>query len=205
MARRGAELREHIIDTAKWAFLESGFERTSMDAIATRASTSKRSLYAHFPTKEALFMAIVERSQELFEDSLRSPGHYCADDPAEAAALFCARFLQLLDWPPILRTCRLGISEAEHLPEAAVQLHQVFIGTVTDGLTDHLAAAYRLDRAAAADLATRLLGVTVYPAVFRGLFGGTPSDRRGSAPTEATLAEDVDLPAVREAVRALLP
>ncbi|MEU7784849.1 helix-turn-helix domain-containing protein [Amycolatopsis sp. NPDC049159] len=38
MARRGAALREHILDTAKAAFLEDGFERTSMDAIAARAN-----------------------------------------------------------------------------------------------------------------------------------------------------------------------
>lgn len=52
MARRGEALREHILDTAKLAFLEDGFERTSMDAIAARAETSKRPLYAHFPTKD---------------------------------------------------------------------------------------------------------------------------------------------------------
>ena len=67
MARRGQALREHILDTAKLAFLEGGFERTSMDAIAARAETSKRSLYAHFPTKDALFLAVLERIRALTE------------------------------------------------------------------------------------------------------------------------------------------
>jgi hypothetical protein len=32
---------------AKDVFLETGYERASMDAVAARAGTSKRSLYAH--------------------------------------------------------------------------------------------------------------------------------------------------------------
>jgi len=57
MARRGDKLREHILWTAKDVFLEMGFERASMDVVASRAETSKRSLYAHFESKEKLFLA----------------------------------------------------------------------------------------------------------------------------------------------------
>src|SRR5580698_6907535 len=52
MTRRGDTLREHILWTAKEVFLEMGFERASMDVVANRAQTSKRSLYAHFQSKE---------------------------------------------------------------------------------------------------------------------------------------------------------
>jgi AcrR family transcriptional regulator len=44
VARRGDELREHIVWAAKDVFLEMGFERASMDVVAARAATSKRSL-----------------------------------------------------------------------------------------------------------------------------------------------------------------
>src|SRR3954451_21378811 len=97
MARRGQELREHILHTAKLAFLESGFERTSMDAIATRAETSKRSLYAHFPTKDALFLAVVERIRALFDQRMRTPAEY-SEEPLEAIAQYCGRFVQLVRW-----------------------------------------------------------------------------------------------------------
>ncbi|MET0427351.1 MAG: helix-turn-helix domain-containing protein, partial [Microvirga sp.] len=60
MARRGVQLREHILWTAKDVFLELGFERTSMDEVAGRAATSKRTLYAHFESKEKLFLAVIE-------------------------------------------------------------------------------------------------------------------------------------------------
>ena len=59
-ARRGDKLREHILWVAKDVFLEMGFERASMDVVAARAETSKRSLYAHFENKEKLFLAVIE-------------------------------------------------------------------------------------------------------------------------------------------------
>jgi len=60
MARRGDKLREHILWIAKDVFLEMGFERASMDVVAARAETSKRSLYAHFESKEKLFLAVID-------------------------------------------------------------------------------------------------------------------------------------------------
>jgi AcrR family transcriptional regulator len=46
MSKRGLELREHMLYAAKNVFLEVGFERASMDVIAARAKTSKRTLSA---------------------------------------------------------------------------------------------------------------------------------------------------------------
>ena len=56
--RAGAELRRHILFVAKDVFLEAGYERASMDTVAARAGTSKRSLYAHFESKDKLFLAV---------------------------------------------------------------------------------------------------------------------------------------------------
>ena len=98
---------------------------------------------------------------------MRTPDHY-ADDPAEATALFCGRFLQMLGWAPVLQTCRMGITEAERLPEAAAQLHEVFFGTTTARLAAYLSGQYGLDAAEGATLAAQLLGMTVYPTFPRG-------------------------------------
>jgi TetR/AcrR family transcriptional regulator of autoinduction and epiphytic fitness len=198
MARRGETLRQHIIDVAKNAFLETGFERTSMDAIAARAETSKRSLYAHFATKDALFLAVVERSHELFGGRMQTPDHYSAD-PVEATALFCGRFLQMLGWAPILRTCRMGITEAEHLPAAAAKLHEVFFGTTTERLAAYLGDRYGVD---APELAAQVLGTTIYPAFPRALFG--LDKLRDDIPDEATIEADVDMATIRRSVEAVL-
>src|SRR5215472_6598979 len=51
--------RAAIVAAAIDEFLASGFDATSMDRIAARASVSKRTVYNHFPSKEALFASIL--------------------------------------------------------------------------------------------------------------------------------------------------
>ena len=46
--------RESILNAATDAFIEFGFERASMDLIAQRANSSKRTVYNHFSSKESL-------------------------------------------------------------------------------------------------------------------------------------------------------
>ena len=66
---RDVLLREQrLLDVATELFLECGFKRASMDEIARRAGASKQTLYARYPSKSALFEAIVERkSRQIFE------------------------------------------------------------------------------------------------------------------------------------------
>jgi TetR/AcrR family transcriptional regulator, mexJK operon transcriptional repressor len=49
-----------ILVAARAQFLEQGFSDTSMDAIARRAGVSKATLYAYFPSKEALFSHLIQ-------------------------------------------------------------------------------------------------------------------------------------------------
>src|ERR1700761_1982903 len=53
--------RAAVISAAIEEFLAAGFEATSMDRIAARAGVSKRTVYNHFPGKEALFAAILQQ------------------------------------------------------------------------------------------------------------------------------------------------
>ena len=144
MARRGTELREHILLAAKDVFLEMGFERTSMDVVAARAATSKRSLYAHFESKDKLFLAVVDLVRELYLGRLKTPGDY-GEDTADAVVLFCGRFLQLLLWEPALRTCRLGIAEADRLPEASARYYDTFFDATHERLATFLTERYQLE------------------------------------------------------------
>lgn len=201
MARRGQSLREHILMTAKDIFVESGFERTSMDLVAARAETSKRSLYAHFETKDALFLAVVERVRELYLHRMGRPEDY-AEDTAEAIALYCGRFLQMLRWRPVVRSCRLGISEADRLPDAAAGYHDAVFASTHERLADFLVLRLGLDRSRGADIAHHLVGRTVYPELARALFG--LESLRTEAPETTSIAEDVDLATIRQAVDGIL-
>jgi len=54
-----------ILDTAKALFMERGYAETSMDQVSHTAKISKTTLYTRFPSKEALFSAIIRRECEL--------------------------------------------------------------------------------------------------------------------------------------------
>ncbi|NUS16927.1 MAG: TetR/AcrR family transcriptional regulator [Streptomyces sp.] len=201
MARRGDELRDHILRTAKDVFLETGFERASMDQLAARASTSKRTLYAHFESKDKLFLAVVDLVRELYLDRLGTPGDY-AEDSAEAAALFCGRFLQMLLWEPTLRMCRLGIAEAERLPEASARYHEAVFGSAHRRLADFLRERYALAPADAEQAAHGVVARAVYPRFLGALFGTEPAAT--ARPDRASVAADVDLAPIRAALAAAL-
>ncbi len=202
MARRGAALREHILDAAKLAFLEAGFERTSMDAIAARAETSKRSLYAHFPTKDTLFLAVVERIRALFGERMGTPAAY-AEDPLEAVVRYCGRFVQLLRWSSVGRMLRLGIAEAERLPDLAAGFYDVLFEVTTADLASHLVQTLGLATGEAHAAASDLIGLTVHPALPRLLFGVDALTEQ--PPEQARLAADVDLDRIRRLLRRVLP
>lgn len=202
MARRGEELRQHILWTAKDVFLETGFERASMDMVAERAATSKRSLYAHFESKDKLFLDVIDLVRGLYLGSLKRPDDY-SEDAAEAVVLFCGRFLQLLLWTPALRTCRLSIAEAERLPEASAQYYDAIFHTTHERLAAFLSERYPLTPEASADIAYELLGRTIYPRHVRALTG--VDEPLKEQPDEAAIAADIDLAPIQRAVAALLP
>jgi AcrR family transcriptional regulator len=201
MARRGDELRDHILHVSKDVFLERGFERTSMDVVAARAATSKRSLYGHFESKDRLFLAVVDLVRELYLGRLKTPHHY-GDDTVEAAVLFCDRFLQLLLWRPALRTCRMSIAEAERLPEASAQYYDAIFTTSQQRLAAFLSERGRVAPQAGADAAGELLGRMVHPRLFRALLG--VDKPLSELPAEASVATDPDLAPIRYAVATLV-
>ena len=59
--------RERIMDAAMNIFSAKGFHDTKLDEIVAEASTSKGSIYFHFPNKEKLFIALVDQFADLIE------------------------------------------------------------------------------------------------------------------------------------------
>jgi AcrR family transcriptional regulator len=197
-ARRGGALREHILYAAKDVFLEMGFERASMDAIAERAGTSKRTLYAHFESKEKLFFAIIDVARAGFSDRLKQPGDY-SGDPVEALTLFCARLLQMMHWAPVVRMWRMSIAEVDRFPEGATAYYNAMFPEIQDRLSDYLRTAFALSPKAAASAAQELLGKLMYPAFPRLLFGLEPLE--GTFDERAT---GIDLKPIRKLVCATI-
>ncbi len=53
--------QERILDAAERVFAEKGYHQTLVDEIARTSRTSKGAVYFHFPSKEALFAALMDR------------------------------------------------------------------------------------------------------------------------------------------------
>jgi AcrR family transcriptional regulator len=64
MARPRSDLRERMIATARAEFLEHGVDAGSLRAIAKRARTTIGMVYYYFPTKDVLFLAVVDESYD---------------------------------------------------------------------------------------------------------------------------------------------
>ena len=74
--RQRAERETLILQTAEELLLEKGYYEMSMDEIAARVGISKGTVYLHFPGKEELVVALLQRRMEtmhrLFGDIFRS-------------------------------------------------------------------------------------------------------------------------------------
>lgn len=66
-----ANTRERILDAALNVFSNKGYHSTRIDEIVHESGTSKGSIYFHFPNKEKLFVALVDKFANLLETKVR--------------------------------------------------------------------------------------------------------------------------------------
>jgi TetR/AcrR family transcriptional regulator, regulator of autoinduction and epiphytic fitness len=102
---------QQIVDAALAEFVAHGFHGARMDAIADRAQVSKRTVYKHFASKEALFTHMITVMRADFRSVV--PAAYDPDQPITAqlrkigeaeGKLFTSR--------PFMRMVRLLVNEA---------------------------------------------------------------------------------------------
>ncbi|MGB3579839.1 MAG: helix-turn-helix domain-containing protein [Roseiarcus sp.] len=66
--------RERIIDSAAKVFGQHGYRLASMELVAQESGLTRQALYHHFPTKEALFRAVIEAVYESAFEAERTAG-----------------------------------------------------------------------------------------------------------------------------------
>jgi AcrR family transcriptional regulator len=196
MARRGTELSEHILFEAKNVFLEMGFERASMDEIANRAKTSKRSLYAHFESKEKLYLAIIDLARKIFLSRLKMPGDY-SNDATESLVKFCGRLQEILRYTWTIKMCRLSMAVIERFPEGSAGYFDVIFITPSERLSAHIKQKFGCSNKVSSSTAHALLNTVVYPHFQRALFGLEPMLQEID---DETISLDVNLEPIRTAV-----
>ncbi|SOD70328.1 TetR family transcriptional regulator [Jatrophihabitans sp. GAS493] len=91
----GKQRREQLLDVGRSLFAEKGFQATSIEEIALRASVSKPVVYEHFGGKEGLYAVVVDREMQSLMNrigsSLTGGG---ARELVEAAALAFLSYIE---------------------------------------------------------------------------------------------------------------
>lgn len=117
LSKRQQTRRREILAAASELFLREGYGRTSMDKVHALVGGSKRTLYSHFPSKDALFEAIIARVSERVMQALDSSAG--GSDLRTTLTHIGRGYLNALLSPDGLALYRAMVSEAPHFPDMA--------------------------------------------------------------------------------------
>jgi AcrR family transcriptional regulator len=128
-----------ILDAAFEEFASQGFRGATIKRIAQRAKLASQALiYWYFPTKEALFQAVLGRHLPIVQ-AVADPAALLDRPPEEVLPLLARAYLALADRPAALRLVRLFAPEALRRPEVADLLGGRVIGRVLAFIEAYLA------------------------------------------------------------------
>jgi AcrR family transcriptional regulator len=141
---RDAEItRKRILDAAYVAFRRRGYARIGVDEIAAAAKVTKRTLYYHFDSKDALLAAVLERQHEL---AILTWDQFSGPLARQPRRLIAKMFDDLIEWSSQPRWPGSGFSRVAqeladlpgHPARTIASRHKALIET---RLADMLAAA----------------------------------------------------------------
>jgi AcrR family transcriptional regulator len=169
-ASQAGQFDERILEVATSLFLGRGFGRTTLDLVAQHAEVGKSSLYARYPSKGALFAAVVSRSiQTMFDHLAPVPQGLSLVQRLQAVG---EALIEGMLHPRCVAFMRITAAEAGNFPDLALTAYQdSFDGAVAYvlmgiGETDLGAVSPGLTA-----LAQRFVEVTVQPVSFQAAFG----------------------------------
>lgn len=176
---RAGEVDARILDAARRVFLERGLAGASMDEIASVAQAGKPTIYARFPSKEALFTEVVTRN--IAAASARFEGHIPTGQRIDERLADVGT--TVLHWAlagDTVDLMRVAISEARRLPDLASSVERMVHERAAETVAPLLAEVARSDALATVPaFAPRQLATTTklfmdlvcLPIIIRALFG----------------------------------
>ena len=82
------ETRDRILEAAAKVFASKGYHDTKVDDIVKDSQTSKGAFYFYFPSKQDIFLALVDTFADLLESRLRDR---LSAEPSGTARVSAAR------------------------------------------------------------------------------------------------------------------
>ena len=132
---RGRRRRAELLDAAEELFLAKGFHAVSVDDLGAAAGITGPGLYRHFPSKDALLMAVLDRIWERLAPAVARAEAAPAQEALES--LLAAHLELALDRPAALE---LLLRELPHLPSEYRRLarrnHQRYVEVWARALTE---------------------------------------------------------------------
>jgi AcrR family transcriptional regulator len=173
------KVESRILDAARRVFLERGLAGASMDEIAGLACAGKPTIYARFPSKEALFTAVVMQSvaANMARYEAYTPTGATIEDRLESVAATVLQWILVSD---AIRLMRVAIAEAPRFPDLASSVYGMARDRATQAVARLLAEAAQSDELGTlpafaperVTTTTRFFqDVVVLPLVMRALFG----------------------------------
>lgn len=133
-----ARRRSTIINAARGAFLDHGYEGASMERIAATAGVTKKTLYNHFPGKESLFGAVLDTLNAEISDSLQDDEVLHTDDLAQGLVRFGHRFVSITAQAPGLEMYRLAITVTPRFPDFGQSIYMAGTAHVVSALAGYI-------------------------------------------------------------------
>jgi AcrR family transcriptional regulator len=125
VSNRSTRKRKAILDAATNVFLRDGYLGTNMDEVAALSKVSKQTVYAHFTSKEALFVEIVSSMTTEAGDSVHTDAELPeGGDVAAFLRDYAYRQLTVVLTPRIMQLRRLVIGEVGRFPKLAKVLYE---------------------------------------------------------------------------------
>ena len=137
-AQDNSAKRRQVMDGARAAFLNAGFDGASMNDIARAAGVSKGTLYAYFDSKEQLFEALIREDKEQQAERLCSFPD--GGDPAELLRGFGRRLVEHILRPGAIAQVRVVIAATARFPQLGRAFYAAGPRYGVERLSERLAA-----------------------------------------------------------------
>lgn len=131
-----ARLR-HILNVAATEFLTRGYAEASVSSIAIEAGVSKKTIYARYPNKDALLMAIAADMATRSYEGVTKAMAATDGEPAHVLTQFATEVGRTWASAEAIGVYRLIVSEAARFPQLAT-IYRETMERFRRGLADYL-------------------------------------------------------------------